>query len=545
MRGLTIGLSLAIACSGPERVRAPANTAPPKLVVLIVVDQLPTWAFERDRTLFHGGFARLLAGGGRVRAATIPYANPFTAPGHASIGTGTPPNVHGVIGNSWYRRAEGRERDAEYDATMPAFVVGPSQGGELSAEDGASAHALHADGVADALRAARPQAKSIAIGLKPRAAVFVAGRKPDLAVWYEAAAGGMTTSKAYTSEAPVWLVALAKAKPPNRFFAATWDARDPALLARITGIADDAPGEGSVHGLGTTFPHALAKSDAPGRAILHTPFSDEIVYDTVIAAIDALGLGADGVPDLLAIGFNGRDYAGHLWGPDSWEALELTLRLDDRLAMLFDVLDTKVGKGAWAAVLTSDHGATHVVERTTIAGARRIRSAEISEAAETALAAKLGKGPWVASVVSSNVYFTAAFHQHPDREAALDLAAAAIAKLPNVAIAGRTDRVAGRCTERTGLEQALCLSAYPAESGELYVVPVAGSLITDYKTGTHHDAPFDDNRQVPILVYAPGRVPAGAIAEGTLLQVAPTTAALLGVPPPRGATSPALFVRPE
>jgi hypothetical protein len=515
--------------------------APTKLVVMIVVDQLPSWAFARDRTLFEGGFARLLAGGGYVHAGVIPYANPFTAPGHAAIGTGATPSVHGVIGNSWYRRAEGRDRDAEYDGDAPPFVVGPSQGGELSVDDGASGHALHTDGVADALRAARPQARSIAIGLKSRAAAFVAGRKPDLAIWYEAAAGGMTTSKAYAREAPTWLVALAAAKPASRFFGATWDARDPALLARVTGITDDAPGEGNVHGLGTTFPHALGKSDAPGRAFLHTPFADEVVFDTAVAAIDALQLGADGVPDLLAISFDGRDYAGHLWGPDSWEALELTLRLDDRLALLFDVLDQKVGKGAWAAVLTSDHGATHVVERTTTRGARRIRPAEIREAAETAITTKLGPGPWVASVVSSNVYFTTAINQHADRDAALDLAAAAIAKLPNIAIAGRVDRIAGRCTERAGLEQALCLSAFPAESGEIYVVPVAGSLISDYKTGTHHDAPFDDNRQVPILVYAPGRVAGRRVSEGTLLQVAPTVAALLGVPPPSGATSPALF----
>lgn len=540
MRALLVWLSFAAACSGPERGSS-GKSARPKLVVMIVVDQLPTWAFDRDHALFDRGFARLLAGGGFVHAAEIPYANPFTAPGHASIGTGAPPSVHGVIGNSWYRRDEAKEREAEYDGEMAPLVVGPSQGGTLTEADGASAHALRVDGTADALRAARPRARSVAIGLKPRAALFVAGRKPDLAIWYEAAAGGMTTSKAYASEAPAWLVALAKAKPASRFFDATWDARDPALLARVTGITDDAPGEGGVHGLDTVFPHELAKCDAPSRAFLHTPFADEIVYDTAVAAIDALALGADREPDLLAISFNGRDYAGHLWGPDSWEALDLILRLDERLGMLFDVLDHKVGKGAWAAVLTSDHGATHVIERATTNGARRIRSTEISEAVEAAVAPKLGAGPWVASVLSSNVYFTPAFAQAPNRDAALDLASAAIAKLANVAIAGRIDRVTGRCAERTGLEQALCLSAYPAESGELYVVPVAGSLISDYKTGTHHDAPFEDNRRVPIVVYAPGLVAPGLTSAGSLLQVAPTVAALLGVPPPRAATAPALF----
>lgn len=540
MRALLVVSCLAIGCSAPERVGTPSppSTAP-KLVVVVVVDQLPTWAFDRDRSLFAHGFARLLAHGGYVRAGEIPYANPFTAPGHATIATGAPPSVHGVIGNSWYRREEAREREAEWDEAALPWVVGPSQGGELSAADGASARMLHVDGVADALRAASPRAKSVAIGLKARSATFVIGRRPDLAVWYEAAAGGMTTSRAYASEVPPWLVQLAREKPASRFFDAEWTARDPATLARVTGIPDDAPGEGSVHGLDVTFPHALAASSSPARAFLHTPYSDEIVFDATFAALDALELGRDDVPDLLAVGLNGRDYAGHLWGPDSWEALDLTLRLDERLGQLFDRLDRDVGKDAWAVVLTSDHGATRVVERSPTKGARRIRTAEIVLAVETALADRLGPGPWVAAVVSSNVYFVPAFAQVPDRDAALDAAAAAIAKLPGVAIAGRVDRIAGRCGARRGLERALCLSAFPAASGELYVVPVAGSLITDYKTGTHHDAPFDDNRQVPILVLAPGLAP--QTGDGTLLQVAPTVAALLRIPPPRGATERPLF----
>jgi len=540
LRALLAVLSLAIACSGPERAGKPSKP-PPKLVVLIVVDQLPTWVFDRDRALFTHGFARLLAGGAFVRAGEIPYANPFTAPGHASIATGAPPSVHGVIGNSWYRRAEGRERDAEYDGEAAQFSVGPSQGGELSPDDGASARAMQIDGIADALRAASPRAKSIAIALKPRAAAFVAGRRPDLAVWYEAAAGGMTTSRAYAAEPPVWLVQLAREKPASRFFDAAWEARDPATLARVTGIADDAPGEGSVHGLGVAFPHDLAKSDAPARAFLHTPYADEVVFDAAVAALDALQLGADDAPDLLALGFNAHDYAGHLWGPDSWEALDLTLRLDEGLGRFFELLDKKVGTDAWAVVLASDHGATHVVERSPTKGARRIRSAEIVEAAEVALADKLGKGPWVASVVSGNVYMVPAFAQQPVdvRAVALDAATSAIAKLPGIASTGRVDQIDGRCRERSGLPRALCLSAFSAEAGELYVVPISGSLISDYKSGTHHDAPFDDNRQVPIIVFAPNV--AHQTGEGTLLQVAPTVAALLRVPPPSGATDRPLF----
>jgi hypothetical protein len=533
-------VAVASGCPGPAPVTAP-RARPLRLVVLVVIDQLPAWAFDRDRALFTKGLGRLLRDGAYVRAAELPYAHPFTAPGHASIATGAPPSVHGVIGNSWYRRADGRERPAEFDPGATVFAVGPSHGGALSTEDGASAHALRVDGIADALRRAHPRARSVAIALKARAAAFVAGRHPDLAIWYEAAAGGMTTSRAYAAQVPPWLVALARTSPVSRFFGATWTPRDASVLAATTGIADDAPGEGATHGLDATFPHELARSDSPQRAFFHTPYADEIVFDAAFAAIEAMQLGADDVADLLALSFNARDYAGHLWGADSWEALELTLRLDARLGDLFELLDRKLGKDGWAAVLTSDHGATRVVERGTIAGARRVRTTEIREAAEAELDARLGHGPWIASIGAGNLYLSAAFSQQPAdaRAGAVTAAAAAIAQLPGIAAAGRVDQGAGRCDTRTGIARAICMSLIDGESGELYVIPSAGSSISDYTSGTAHDAPFDDNRRVPILVLAPGL--AAQTGEGSVLQVAPTLAAMLRIAPPPAASEAPLF----
>lgn len=512
-------------------------------MVLVVVDQLSTWAFERDRALYRGGFARLLRDGAYARAGELPYANTFTAPGHATLGTGAPPSVHGVIGNTWYRRDEAMERSAEYDPEGSPLVVGPPHEGALTREDASSSRALRVDGVADALRLATAgRAHSIALSLKPRGALFMAGRHPDLAVWYEAGAGGMTTTRAFAAEAPPWLVELARVHPANRYFDQVWEPLDAALLARATGIADDAAGEGAAFGLTSAFPHRFAAADHPGRAILHTPFADEIVMDAALAAMPALELGADDVPDLLAVSFNAHDYAGHLWGPESWEVLDLKLRLDLALGRLFDALDAKLGRDGWAVVLTSDHGITPVVERSKVAGARRIKTDEIASAIEGVFEQRIGKGPWVARIASGNVYMTPALAQAPAaaREAALSAAAQAVGRIPGVAAAGRTDQLAGHCDGQPELLHAICLSIVADQSGEFFVVPVAGSLISNYPTGTHHDAPFDDNRHVPILVMAPGLAPQ-QVAHGTLLQVAPTLAALLGVPAPTAAKERPLF----
>ncbi len=540
-RGVAALLALLVGCPAPASVANKPTGL--RLVVLVVVDQMPTWAFERDRHLFKGGFARLLHDGAYVRAGELPYANSFTAPGHASIGTGAPPSVHGILGNSWYRRVEGRERPAEYDADARVLAVGPPQGGEkLDDELGASARALRVDGIADVLRrASLESAHSVAIALKPRSSTLMTGRKPDLAIWYEPGAGGMTTSRAYAEEAPKWLVEHARSHPASRFFTTTWEPLDAGLLAREATTPDGAPGEGGEHGFGATFPHALATSDAPAKALMMTPFADELVADTAIAALAGMELGKNGTPDLLAVSFGAHDFAGHVWGPDSWEELDVTLRLDALLGKLFGEFDRRFGKDGWAVVLTSDHGATPLVERGRTLAARRIKPAELEAKAEEVLDKRFGKGPWVAKLSGQNLYLTKAFSQLADdaRNDGLTAAAYALGQVPNIAIAARIDQLAGHCETRAGLDQAVCYSIVSDESGELFVAPAAGSLVSDYPHGTHHDAPFDDNRLVPILVMAPGLAPQQGL--GSLLQVAPTVCSLLGIPAPEGATLPPLF----
>ena len=540
MRRVVAALSIALfGCPGPVPPRVvPAK--PPRLVVLIVIDQLPVWVFDRDRALFKHGLARLQREAAYA-VAELPYAQTFTAPGHATIGTGVPPSVHGILANQWYRRGEGSERAAEYDPDATILSVAESHGEPLSANDGASSRQLRVGGTADSLRAAHPQAHSVAISLKPRAAALMTGKRPDLAIWYEGGAGGMTTSTAYAKEAPRWLVELARAKPMARYLGATWTPLDPELLARVTGIPDDAPGEGVVHGMDRAFPHTVSTDPKDNKSLLHTPFADEAVVDTVLAAIPALALGDDEVPDLLAISFNAHDYAGHTWGPDSWEVLDLMLRLDTQLGRLFDTFDRRFGKAGWAVVLTSDHGATPLVERAQVPGSRRIRSEEVSTVAEATLVKLHGPGPWVAAVSSNNIYFTSKLGELPaaQRREALNQAAAAVGKIDNIAACRVTELIGESCNDLREVDRAICWSVVSGESGELAVVPVKGSLISDYKSGTSHDSPFDDNRRVPVFVRAPGL--AVQKGKGSTLQIAPTISALLGVPPPEAASARPLF----
>jgi predicted AlkP superfamily pyrophosphatase or phosphodiesterase len=534
---VTAGLtSCQPAVVAPTQASAPAR-AQPKLVVLLVIDQLPIYAFERDRALYRGGFARLLRDGAYA-VGELPHANTFTAPGHATIGTGAPPSVNGIVGNQWYRRDEHRERSAEYDADAPMFSA--TKPGERI-KDFASSRALRVDGLADVLRReSNGRAHSVAVALKSRAATLVAGRKPDLAVWFEADAGGMTTSTAYAPEMPAWLAELDRTRPAQRFLGTEWTPLDAALLAKHTGIPDDGPGEGDVHGLGTTFPHPIRELEA----LSNTPFGDELVIEAATTAITAMHLGEDDIPDLLALSLNTHDYAGHTWGADSWEILDLTLRLDLALGAFFDHLDRMFGKDGWAVVMTSDHGATPLVERSKVAGARRTPPSEIAAAIDHAIDATLGPGPWVATVTSNQVYMTDRFESlATDVRARMLETTAKSAARAVLGIDGAyvtAPLIGSRCDQQPGIVQAICNAVVPDASGALFLVPARGFMITEYTSGTQHDAPNDDNRQVPMIVMAPG-VASQTGAPGSQLQIAPTVAALLGISAPPAATATPLF----
>src|SRR6266498_2282896 len=82
---------------------ASAYNARPKLVVLIVVDQLRGDLLERYHDQFaEGGFRLLMDKGAYFSNCNYQYANTRAAPGHATIGSGTYTLGHGIIANEYW-----------------------------------------------------------------------------------------------------------------------------------------------------------------------------------------------------------------------------------------------------------------------------------------------------------------------------------------------------------------------------------------------------------------------------------------------------------
>jgi type I phosphodiesterase/nucleotide pyrophosphatase len=545
------------ACSSqPSPVHAPAPSpgGHPRLVVLLVIDQLPSWSFAAREHLMSRGIGRLLREGQVFPRARYPYAATYTAAGHAALGTGAPPALTGIVNNEWWDREQHAMVEAITDAGHPVLVVDGRPGELAAARTGASPSRLRVPGMGDALHAATGGAgKAVGVSFKNRAAILPLGRAGDLAVWYDDGQRAFTTSTWYARSLPTWLPRLAHEHPIAPRLGDPWQASDAALLARETGIPDDAPGEASNIAFGRTFPHLPRALPDPASAIKMSPLGATVVREAALAAVDGEGLGTDDIPDFLSVSFSNHDYVGHSYGQESWEALDTLLRIDAEIGELLDGLEARVGKGRVAVVLTSDHGAPRMPERMAAGKGLppiRVEVEDVRSAAERAVAAVAGPGPWLDSWREPSLYFSARFLALPagTRERALEAAAAAVRGVDGIGYAYLRDRVGpagGDCERRPDAEAMVCRATDRERSGEILFGPRPGSQIFDKdKDPVAHGSANDEDTLVPVIVWGPG-IAAGRHSDVvSTLQVCPTIARLLGVPAPAAASAPPLPLPP-
>jgi len=96
---LSVLVPLAGAQGKPPVAKPPKTPPRPKLVVLLVVDQMRADYVEKFRGQWTGGLKRLVEEGAWFRDAAYPHAATETCAGHATISTGALPATHGMISN--------------------------------------------------------------------------------------------------------------------------------------------------------------------------------------------------------------------------------------------------------------------------------------------------------------------------------------------------------------------------------------------------------------------------------------------------------------
>jgi len=509
------------------------TSARPKLVVLLVVDQMRGDYVDKFLQQWTGGLRRLVEEGAWFRDAAYPYAVTETCVGHATISTGALPATHAMVANAWW------DRGTQKMVTCTADPNAKNSGyAGASATGGDSAWRMELPTFADELKFQTNGAtRVVTLSLKARAAITLAGHKADAVTWADG--GGWVTSSVYG--AMPFVEQYAKTHPIKNDYGKTWTR---SLPNGSYWYDEKATGAVPPDGWDLTFPHPLrgkAAGNEPDAAFYEqwasSPFADSYLTGFAETAVDSLGLGQGGGTDFLGVSYSSLDYVGHAFGPRSWEVQDILVRLDKDLADLFAHLDKKVGRGNYIVALSADHGVAPVPEDMEKTGADVgvLHLAELQERMEKALEPFHLAKPATAHINGSEVYFAPDVYEklrHDDK--AMRAVIDAALTQPGVAEVFRAEQVKNRPATQSPTRSAIADSYFPGRSGDLFIVPKPYWLMDrsapgKRRYGAGHGVSYNYDQHVPVLFMGFGIRHGEYFDAITPADIAPTLASLCGI----------------
>jgi len=513
--------------------RVESGRRPPRLAVMLVVDQARPDYLSRFAPYFTGGFRRLLDSGVVFPNAFHDHANTETAVGHAALSTGSYPSRNGIIANEWYERAEKRvlyccEDSAAVILNHPRLT-------------GRSPKRLLVPAIGDWLKQQSPESKVVSVAIKDRAAILLGGHHPDGTFWFDRRTGDFVTSSYYADAIPTWLDEFNARRFPDSSLNSIWS----LLLADSAYIRS---GEDAVKyendAVHTTFPHHISTPDSTitsdrFREFVATPFADQFTLRMAEQVVQTYGLGGDSIPDILCVSLSAADWIGHRYGPSSWEVEDYYLRLDGYLNTFLGFLDRAVGADRYVIALSSDHGVTPFPEQLAGQGATAYRlrydsliSALNGMGAKVASDMGLPASPLAVKDGEPLVNYATAERQGVSAKSLDSALAVSIGALPYVAdLFTRNELMQAAGSDRPYEE--LFRHVYHDQRGpDLYLRLNEFILVTNDSTGASHGTPYTDDANVPMLFFGSGIGSGGLSDRVETVDLAPTLADLLGIEVP-------------
>jgi predicted AlkP superfamily pyrophosphatase or phosphodiesterase len=506
----------------------------PRLLVVLVVDQMRAdylTVFDRH---WRGGFRTLLDQGVVFENARYPYMNTWTCAGHATISTGTLPRTHGMVANAWWDRETKRSVACTFDPAAPNISYGEpvprsSPAGDDDDGPGNSPSRLRVPTLADELRAQQPGARVVTLSMKARSAIGLAGHAGDVVVWYDAGARSFVTSAAYTSAPVASVKAFMERYPIARDNGRPWSLLAPAdsYLMRDAGVGERPPA-----GWTGLFPHVpMDRDGADGRFYTqwqYTPFADAYLGEMAAWLVDDFKLGQRDAADFLGISFSVLDTVGHEFGPESREVEDTLRRLDATLDALIDSLDAQVGRANYQLVLTADHGVPPIPMAPRSA---RVANEDVRDRIEETLTEAFGtraEGPYVAALSSAEIIFApGVFGQLTGAPAVRAAVAHAVEDIPGVERVLWADQLSEESPDRA--IRSAALGHVDGRSGDLVLVPDEYWYFGRTTGGTTHGSYHDYDQHVPLIVFGGGVSPRHDASAVTPADIAPTLARFGGV----------------
>lgn len=517
-------------------INAQSTQNQPRLIVGIVVDQMRDDFLSRFEELYGpDGLNRLRREGFYAANHHFSYVPTYTAPGHASIFTGTTPAVHGIVGNDWY---DPRIKDMMY-------CVGDSGVTPLGVDNASgrmSPRNLKTTTITDELKLFwNDRSKVVGVSFKDRGAILPAGHLADGAYWLSEDMNFVSSSW-YFDKLPTWVEKFNSRKLADTYLSQNWNLLLPQSKYAAS-LPDDNPYEYIAPGEeAPVMPKnlaAIAEKQGAFNTLATSPFGTSLTFDFAKAAIAGENMGQDEIPDFLTISLSSPDFLGHSYGPRAVEVQDAYLRLDLDLAEFLDFLDREVGLGHCLIFLTADHGgaepAMFSVDRGLPGGL--FDRKEISEELKGSLEEKYSGLDTLIEKISGNKIFLnkTALRQKGLNpvQVARDIAAA-ITELEGVYAAYAVEDLM-QMSEGLFPINFIQRGLYPALAGDVVWILESGWM-RYAKTGTTHGSPYAYDTHVPFLIWG-GAVEPGTTYRKTFIRdVAPTISMMLGISLPSGCT---------
>ncbi len=364
------GFALGTASAQMKRADVAGGIAPPKLVVVVVIDGLPQEQLLKSYDLLvPNGFRRLMDKGAWFSDAHQAHAFTVTAVGHAAILSGAYPYQTGIIANDW------KSRDGKFIYNTADAAHKYLDGTSTTEDDGVSPKNLQVSLLGDELRYATNNAGRIfSVSGKDRGAILMAG-KSGTAYMLSKKTGRFTSTSYYMDKHPSWWEAYYDKKPQDQWFHKRWNLLLEDPKAYLRALPDGQPWAavynsmtskmGYMYGLGEITPGPIYYS-----MLIAGPFGDEATaeFSTSLLKGESIGKNPKGATDILTVSFSSHDYINHNFGPESIQSMDHLIRLDRTLAKFFTAIDAQVGRDNVLTLLTADHGFMNTPEYSTARG---------------------------------------------------------------------------------------------------------------------------------------------------------------------------------
>lgn len=357
----------------------------PKLVLEIVVDGLGLSQLKRFwNNLSPNGIKKLAKNGAMYMNNRIGSLEGETAVMHASLSTGSPAGINGIIADSWYDKVSGL---MEYGYGCEGYTEVDGRLAVNNKTSGLCPEKIIGTTVADEMVLQDKDSKIVTVSRKDRGSMPMAGRQGEfkrnkLAFWYDEGKlfknvlGEMISTTYYMDSYPSWVQnfkAKVKAGGENwsNYYgpdAPLWNLKYPLDMYMNKETPKSwMPTEIGYKTVDTTcqlpscrFPKKLiwtGENSGSYGNIGQGPLGDQLIADFAKAAIVGENLGLGESTDFLFIDF-ALDSVNHANGGFiTLESEDSLYKIDDHIASILALLESRgVLLEDMLVILTADHG---------------------------------------------------------------------------------------------------------------------------------------------------------------------------------------------